>query len=88
MNSPPLQVGFFNKSPKYLNFLSLAPSHLLKVTKFLVKISQFEFLIMTEKNFFVYKPFLSLKKKLKFNLKFPSSPERSYPLFQQSPPQS
>ena len=29
--------------------------HLLKVTKFLVKISQFKFLVMTEKNIFVYK---------------------------------
>ena len=36
------------------------PSYLLKVTKFLVKISQCKFLVMTEKNIFVYKPFLSL----------------------------
>ena len=42
-------------SPNYLT-----PSHLLKVTKFLVKISQFIFLVMTEKNIFVYKLFLSL----------------------------
>ena len=42
-------------------FLSIAPSHLLKVTKFLVKISQFKFLIITEKlfyiNFFITKYF-------------------------------
>ena len=38
----------------------LTPSHLLKVTKFLVKIFQFKFLVMTEKNIFVYKFFLSL----------------------------
>ena len=35
-------------------------SYLLKVTKFLGKISQFEFLVMTEKNIFAYKLFLSL----------------------------
>ena len=37
----------------------LTASYLLKVTKFLVKISQFEFLVMTEKNIFAYKLFLS-----------------------------
>ena len=36
------------------------PSYLLKVTKFLVKISQLEFLATTEKNIFVYQLFLSL----------------------------
>ena len=36
------------------------PSHLLKVTKLLGEISQFEFLVMTEKNIFAYKLFLSL----------------------------
>ena len=38
------------------------PSHLLKVTKFLVKILKFKFkfLVMTEKNIFVYNLFLSL----------------------------
>ena len=35
-------------------------AYLLKVTKFLGKISQFEFLVMTEKNIFVYKLFLPL----------------------------
>ena len=34
--------------------------YLLKSTKFLVKVSQFEFLIMSEKKIFVYKLFLSL----------------------------
>ena len=34
------------------------PSHLLKVTKFLVEISLFKFLGMTKKNIFVYKLFL------------------------------
>ena len=40
--------------------LTLTPSYPLKVTKFLVKIFQFEFLVMTEKNIFVYKLFLSI----------------------------
>ena len=39
---------------------SLIPSYLLKVTKLLGKISQFEFLVMTEKNIFAHKLFLSL----------------------------
>ena len=58
--NPLLKVGFFNEPPKYQSFSSLTQSYLLKVTKFLLKISQFEFLAMTEKNTFAYKPFLSL----------------------------
>ena len=50
----------FQWTPKILKFLSLTPSYLWKVTKFLVKFSQFEFLVMTEKNISVYKLFLSL----------------------------
>ena len=57
---PSLKVGFFSEPQKYQSFSSLTPSYLLKVTKFLVKISQFEFLVMTEKNIFAYKLFLSL----------------------------
>ena len=49
----PLKFGFFGERPKYQNFSSLTPSYLLKVTKFLVKIFQFEFLVMTMKNIFV-----------------------------------
>ena len=56
----PLKVGFFSERPKYSSFLSLTPSYFSKITKFLVKISQFEFLVMIEKNIFVYKRFLSL----------------------------
>ena len=48
--NPPLKVVFFSEPPK--SFSSLALSYLLKVTKFLVKISWFEFLVMTEKNIF------------------------------------
>ena len=58
--TPPLIVRYFSGCPKYQSFSSSTPSYLLKVTKFLVKISQFEFLVMTEKNIFVYKLFLSL----------------------------
>ena len=36
---PPVKIGFFNE-PLYLNFASLTPSLLLKVTKFLVKVFQ------------------------------------------------
>ena len=63
--SPPLYCFFVNPpkswifqwNPKILKFLILRPSSLLKVTKFLAKISQFEFLVMTEKNVFAYKLF-------------------------------
>ena len=46
--------------PKYQSFSFLTLSYLLKVTKFLVKISNFEFLVIAEKNIFVHKLFLSL----------------------------
>ena len=45
----------------FKSFSSLIPSYILKITKFLGEISQFEFLVMTEKNIFSYKLFLSLK---------------------------
>ena len=60
---PPL---FCQAPPKFANcrsrhdFSSLTPFHPLKVTKFLVRISQFESLFMTKKNISVYKRFLSL----------------------------
>ena len=56
----PLKVGFFSESPKYQSFSSLISSYLLKVTKFLGKISHFEFSVLTEKNIFAYKRYLSL----------------------------
>ena len=61
MTPSPLKVQFFSEAPKYYSFSSLTPSCLLKITKFLVKISQFEFLVMTEKNIFVYKLFFVIK---------------------------
>ena len=56
--NPPLKVRFFGEPPKYQSFSSLTPSYLLKVTKFLVTISKFEFLVMTEENIFAHKFFL------------------------------
>ena len=57
---PFLKVGLFSEPQKYQSFSSLTPSYLLKVTKFLVEISQFEFLVMTEKNIFAHKLFMPL----------------------------
>ena len=54
---PPLKVGSFSEPWKC--FSSLIPSYLSKATKILGKISQFEFLVMTEKDIFAYKLFLS-----------------------------
>ena len=84
--NPPLKVRFFSEPQKYC-FPSLTPSYLLKVTKFLGKISQFEFLVMTEKNIFAYKLFLSLNIS-DFNLFLCENcnpPEKSHPLFPSSP---
>ena len=53
-------MGFFREPQKYESFSSLTPSYLLKLTKFLDEISQFEFSVMTEKNIFAYKLFLQL----------------------------
>ena len=51
VNSPlPPKSQIFQWAPKILMFFILNPSYFLKVTKFLVKMSQFEFLVMTEKN--------------------------------------
>ena len=47
-------------NPKNISLSFLTPSYLLIVTKFLVKNVQFEFLVIIEKNIFVYKCFLSL----------------------------
>ena len=75
LGNSPLYIGFlcvnrptpdkpgFLVNPHYIKFFHPQPlnsSHLSKVTKFLVKISQFKYLVMTEKNAFPYKLFLSL----------------------------
>ena len=59
-HSPLLKIRFFSEPEIYSSFSFLTPSNLLKITKFLVKVSQFEFFVMTEKNSFVSKLFLSL----------------------------
>ena len=46
---------------KNISFSSLTLFYPLKVTKFLVQIPQFEFLVMTEKSIFVYKLFSIIK---------------------------
>ena len=69
LGNPLLYIGFlwtpspfpkrriFQWTRKILKFSPLTSSYLLKVTKFLVKIAQFEFLVMTEKNIFLIKYF-------------------------------
>ena len=64
-----LKIWFFNELQKYSSFLFLSPPYLLKITKLLVKVSQLEFFVMTEKNICVYKLFLSLNIS-DFNLSF------------------
>ena len=52
-------------------------------TKYLVKISQFRFLVMTEKNIFIYKLFLSLNisNLSSFLCKNYNLPKKAHPLF-------
>ena len=58
---PPLpKIGLFGEPAQYYNFSSLNLPHELNLIKFLAKISHFNFLVMTEKNNFVDKFFLSL----------------------------
>ena len=78
-------------SKKMKSFSSFTLSDLFKVTKFFVKISQFEFLVTTEQSIFVYKLFLSLNipDSIKYSFIFcrniATSPEKS-PLFPSNPP--
>ena len=58
-NHPP-KSHIFQWTPKILYFFILNQSYLLKVTKFLVKFSKFHFLVMIEKNIFIYKLFLNI----------------------------
>ena len=73
-------------------FSSSVPSYILKVTKFLGKISEFEFLVITKKNIFAYKLFLSSNIS-DFNLLCDSCtpppsppPKKVTPLFPSNPP--
>ena len=49
---PPQKSRIFSEPPKHLHFSSLIPSYLLEVTKFLGKVSQFKFLVMTSEKYF------------------------------------
>ena len=87
--TPQMNIIIFYDPPptSYYYFPSLTPSHLLNVTKFLVKISQFKFLDMTEKNIFVYKLFFLLNISdfsLFFNVKN-ATPGNGHPLFSSNP---
>ena len=85
LGNPLLYIGFSWTPPKSWIFQwTPIPSYLLKVTKFLSKVSQFEFLVMTEKSIFAHKLFLSLNIS-DFNLFFmwklqaPPPPEKVAP---------
>ena len=82
--TPPSKRQVFQWTPKILKFFIL-----LKVNKLLLKMSQFEFLVMIEKKIFTYKVFLSLNI-LDFNLFFMwqlQTPWKKSPhLFSQEPP--
>ena len=56
-HEPSLKIGFFTEPQNIKVFYPSPPSYFLKIIKFLVKISQFEFLFIIEKNIFVYKLF-------------------------------
>ena len=86
--NPPLKLRFFHEPQKHRIFSSLIPSYLLKVTKFLVKIPQFEFLVTTEQRILVYKLFLSLNISdfsLSFVKKLQPRLKKVTPLSQQPP---
>ena len=82
--TPPPKRQIFQWTPKILKFFIL-----LKVNKLLLKMSQFEFLVMIEKKIFTYKVFLSLNI-LDFNLFFMwqlQPPWKSHPtFFHRNPP--
>ena len=61
--NPTLKLGFFCDPKNIKRLSSFISSYLLKVTKFLVKISQFEFLVMTEKIIFVFRLFEPAERK-------------------------
>ena len=86
---PSFKSWIFYWTSKILKFFILNTIYLLKITKFFVKIPHFEFLVMTEKNIFVYKPFLTLNVQiliyfLRENCNPP--PEKGHPLFPSNSP--
>ena len=74
-----------NSSPSGPSYLF----YLLKVTKILVKMSQFEFLVMTEKYIFIYNFFVIkyFRFWFIFNIKIATQrPEKNHPTLSQQPP--
>ena len=55
------QIYFINQFTSHSVHWGITPPHLLKVTRFLFNIFQFKFLVITEKNIFVYKLFFAIK---------------------------
>ena len=97
VNPPlPLKTRIFTWTPKILKFFilhTILSFRSLEITKFLVKIFQFEFLVMKEPSILVYKLFLLLNIP-NFNFRifqhFLSKncnpfPEKSHPLFSSNP---
>ena len=94
-HDPPRKNRIFQWNPKIFpkvsknipkSFSSLTPSYLSKITKFLVKVSQSEFFVMTEKNIFVSKLFLSLNFQIFiFYVKITTLPRKDHPLFSTKP---
>ena len=77
-------------TPIILTSLIFNPSYLLKVTKFLVKICQFKFLVVEDKYYFVYKFFYHLKLQILVYFLYkncnPSSCWKKSPLFSSNLP--
>ena len=84
----PPKSQVFQWEPKLLKFFILNPILSFKITKLLVKFSQFEFLVMTEKHIFAYKLFFSLNIS-DFSLSFCKKCillKKVTPLFSSNPP--
>ena len=79
--TPPPKSRIFQWSPKILKFFKLNTILAFK-TKFLVKISQFEFLVMTEKIFLLTNFFKNISDyNLFFYVKIAAAPQKSHFLF-------
>ena len=92
LGNSPYIIAFFDPSPKnwwipiILTFFIFNLAYLLKLTKFLVKICQFKYLVMADKHFGLY--FFLLFKILDFSLSImqqlqflPPPTQKSHPLF-------
>ena len=85
----PSKSWIFQWAPKISKFFILNTIYLLKITNFFVKIPHFEFLVMTDKNIFAYKPFLTLIFQILIYVLCENcnpAPEKSNPLFPSNSP--